>query len=82
MTEYRARYTPHRCRILPWGLTLLNRLLFKPMNNTRSLGPKLSKGESSKFQFCLSAKKEIPTFKCATLSITLKFKSKHDYKGY
>lgn len=52
------------------------------MSNTRSLGPKLSKGESNKFQFCLSAKTEILMFKCAILSITLKFKSSDDYNGY
>lgn len=81
MTKYRTRYT-HHCRILAWGLTLLKTLLFKSMNNTHSPGPKLRDTESSKFQLCLSAKKEILMFKCATLSITLKFKSRDEYKGY
>lgn len=52
------------------------------MNNTHPVGPKLRDRESSKFQVCLLAKKEIPTFKCATLSIALKFKSRDEYKGY
>lgn len=52
------------------------------MNNTHSLGSKLKEGESGKFQYCLSAKKEILTFKCATLSITLKLKSRDDYNEH